>query len=308
MGFRRLICEQRLKKDARKRFYLFPFLSSTMNIFFAFLFCLLASSTLGQTVRLMTYNIRLDYSGDGINQWPNRKTKVFDLIRRYDPDIFGVQEATPSQMEDFASALTEYKSIGVGRDDGKNKGEFSAIFYKGEKFGLLDQNTFWLSETPEVPGSKNWDAAITRIATWGKFRERKSSKEFVLLNTHFDHIGKEARMHSAELIKKSKPFSMSLPLILMGDFNCTRQEPPYSIMISSAPGVPLFDAFDAAPESAPGTYCGFEVNGIPCKAIDYIFYSAGWKMKKFKVIRDNNGKYYPSDHLPVMVKLKGLKN
>jgi endonuclease/exonuclease/phosphatase family metal-dependent hydrolase len=262
---------------------------------------------MAQSVKVMTYNIRLDFSGDGINQWSNRKTKVFDLIQKYDPDIFGLQEVTPNQMVDFAANLEEYKSIGVGRDDGKNKGEFSALFYKSEKFELLNQNTFWLLETPEVPGSKSWDAAITRIATWGRFRDKKSSKEFIVTNTHFDHIGKEARLHSAELIKKSKPLSLALPQIVIGDFNCTRDEPPYSVMINPS-GVQLFDAFDAEPESPPGTYCGFEVNGMVCKAIDYIFYSAHWKPKKYQVIKDNDDTFYPSDHLPVLVKLKVLKN
>jgi endonuclease/exonuclease/phosphatase family metal-dependent hydrolase len=258
------------------------------------------TAVFAQSVKVMTYNIRLDHPSDGINQWPTRKTKVFDLIKKYNPDIFGVQEALPNQMEDLAQNLPDYSHIGVGRDDGKNKGEFSALFYKKNKYKLVDQNTFWLSETPEIPGSKSWDAAITRVATWGKFVDLKTSKEFVVMNTHFDHMGKEARKHSAELlVSKADEIAKSLPLIVTGDFNCTREEPPYSVMMNSA----TIKLNDPASKPAPGTFCGFEVNSIECRPIDYIFHSQNWKAKKYNVVTDHDGKYYPSDHLPVMVEV-----
>jgi len=264
------------------------------------LFLLTETAAFAQTVKVMTYNIRLDHASDGINQWPNRKTKVFDLIRKYDPDIFGVQEALPNQMEDLAQNLPAYNYIGVGRDDGKNKGEFSALFFKKEKYKLIDQNTFWLSETPEIPGSKSWDAAITRVATWGKFTDLKTSKEFVVMNTHFDHIGKEARKKSAELlISKAAQLARTLPLIITGDFNCTREEPPYSVMLASS--VPKLS--DPAPTPSPGTFCGFEVGAIECRPIDYIFHSQHWTSKNYIVISEHNDKFYPSDHLPVLVEL-----
>lgn len=252
----------------------------------------------------MTYNIRLDVASDGANQWGNRKTKVADLIKKYDPDIFGVQEALPQQMEDLEKSLPAYAHIGVGRDDGKAKGEFSALFFKKGKLELIEQNTFWLSETPDVPGSKSWDAAITRIATWGKFKDKKTKKEFVVLNTHFDHIGKEARKQSAILIKeKAAQLAQKLPLIITGDFNCTREEAPYTVMMEKA----VVSLNDPATTPAPGTFCGFEVNAMECKPIDYIFYSGQWKAKEYKVITDHDGKYYPSDHLPVMVSLEIAK-
>ena len=264
------------------------------------LLLLVETSVFAQSVKVMTYNIRLDHVSDGINQWPNRKTKVFDLIKKYDPDIFGVQEALPNQMQDLAQNLSAYTYIGVGRDDGKNKGEFSALFYKKEKYKLIAQNTFWLSETPEIPGSKSWDAAITRVASWGKFKDLKTSEEFVVMNTHFDHIGKEARKKSADLlISKAREIANDLPLIITGDFNCTREEPPYSVMINSS----AIKLTDPASKPAPGTFCGFEVNSIECRPIDYIFHSPHWKAKRYKVISDHEGNYYPSDHLPVMVEL-----
>jgi endonuclease/exonuclease/phosphatase family metal-dependent hydrolase len=263
------------------------------------LFVLTQTAIFAQSVKVMTYNIRLDHVSDGINQWPNRTNKVFDLIKKYNPDIFGVQEALPNQMEDLAQNLPGYSYIGVGRDDGKNKGEFSALFYKKDSYKLIDQNTFWLSETPEIPGSKSWDAAITRIVTWGKFMDLKTSKEFVVVNTHFDHIGKEARKKSAELLtSKAMEIAKNLPLIITGDFNCTREEPPYAAMMNAN-----LKLFDPAPKPAPGTFCGFEVNSIECRPIDYIFHSSHWNAKGYKVISDHEGKYYPSDHLPVMVEL-----
>jgi endonuclease/exonuclease/phosphatase family metal-dependent hydrolase len=121
-----------------------------------------------QQIDVMTYNIRYDNPGDGINQWSSRKEKVFALIKKYDPDIFGVQEALHHQLTDIQNNCNGYKFIGVGRDDGKEKGEYSAIFYRSSRFDVIDQNTFWLSETPQTPGRKIWDAAITRVATWEK--------------------------------------------------------------------------------------------------------------------------------------------
>lgn len=253
---------------------------------------------MAQPMKVMTYNIRLDTPVDSVNQWPKRMEKVFELIRKHDPDILGVQEAIHHQLMDLVKNLPEYDYIGVGRDDGKTKGEYSAILYKRDRFDALQQNTFWLSETPEVPGSKSWDAAITRVASWGKFKDKRTKKEFLLINTHFDHIGKEARQKSAELLKgKSAELVGSLPVIITGDFNCTREDPPY---ISIMDGKRL-TLIDPAPTPAPGTFCSFKVNGIVCRAIDYIFHSTQWKASGYTVITDNDGKYYPSDHLPVMV-------
>lgn len=252
-------------------------------------------------IKVMTYNIRLDHVSDGANQWPHRSHKVMALIKKYDPDIFGVQEALPNQMDDLAQSLPEYDYIGVGRNDGKRQGEFSAIFYKKDKYKVTAKNTFWLSETPEVAGSKSWDAAITRIATWGKFKDIKTSEEFVIINTHFDHIGKEARAKSAALLKtKAVDIAGALPVIITGDFNCTREEPPFEVMLDSSIKPALADA---APSPAPGTFCGFEVGAAQCQPIDYVFYNTLWKLKSYQVITDNDGKFYPSDHCPVLVEL-----
>jgi endonuclease/exonuclease/phosphatase family metal-dependent hydrolase len=245
----------------------------------------------------MTYNIRLDTPVDSINQWPKRTQKVFDLIRKYDPDILGVQEAIHHQLMDLINNLPQYNYVGVGRDDGKTKGEFSAILYKKERFSVLEQGTFWLSEKPDVPGSKSWDAAITRVATWAKLLDKKTNKSFLSINTHFDHIGKEARRQSASLLKhKANELSKDLPLIISGDFNFTRTDPPY-LTLMNPEGIRLIDPLPGEPI---GTACGFKVKAMECRAIDYLFCTNHWTSSNYKVITDNDGQYYPSDHLPVM--------
>lgn len=276
-----------------------------MNKLFVLLILLVVSSATAQPVKVMTYNIRYDNPGDGPNQWNSRKEKVFALIRKYDPDIFGVQEALYHQLTDIREALNDYEFFGVGRDDGKQKGEHSAIFIRKNRFRVVEQSTFWLSETPDVPGSKSWDAAITRVVTWGKLRDRRSRTSFFMVNTHFDHIGKESRRQSAALLKDSVAvMARSLPVVITGDFNFTRDQPPYPVMMD--PGdVRLIDTAPSGREV--GTACGFQVDARPCTAIDYIFHTDEWTSDDYQVIQDNDGKYYPSDHLPVMVTLS-LRN
>lgn len=261
------------------------------------LLCIVFFDASSQSFRVMTYNIRFDNPADGVNRWSARKQKVFDLIKKYDPDILGVQEALVHQITDITSATADYDYVGVGRDDGKQGGEFSAIIYRKSRFRVIESNTFWLSETPEVPGSKSWDAAITRVATWAIFEDISAGRRFLVINTHFDHIGKEARRRSAEIIKeKASQLATEIPLILTGDFNCTREEDPYQVLTNNE----LIELIDPA-SSPEGTFCSFEVNSIDCRAIDYIFLTNEWRADAYKVIRDNDGKYYPSDHLPVML-------
>lgn len=268
------------------------------------LLVLLAGVVLGQPIKVMTYNIRYDNPGDGENAWDNRKQKIFDLLKKYDPDIIGVQEALLHQLQDITENLDGYQFFGVGRDDGKEKGEFSAIFIRKDRFTLLEGNTFWLSKTPETPGSKDWDAAITRVVTWGRLEDKKSREVFLMINTHFDHIGKESRRQSAALLKeKAASLAKGDPVIITGDFNFTRDQPPYAVVMDPE----KLRIMDAAPGSTPGTSCGFVVNARPCNAIDYIFHTPQWRADHYQVIQDNDGKHYPSDHLPVMVTLE-LKN
>lgn len=269
-----------------------------MKLILPFILLMMTTVTLsGQSVRVMTYNLRFDNPGDGINQWSSRKEKVFNLLQKYQPDIVGTQEALQHQLTDITTHLSTYAYIGVGRDDGNTKGEYSAILYNQEKFEVLEHQTFWLSLTPEVAGSKSWDAAITRVATWAKFKDKKTGKKFFILNTHFDHMGSEARLQSAALIKRRlNALADNLPVIVTGDFNCEPIEEPYLRMTAPAD----FTLKDAGDGSTTGTYCTFAVAGPPCKRIDYIFYSVKWKASAYLVITDHDGVNYPSDHLPVM--------
>jgi endonuclease/exonuclease/phosphatase family metal-dependent hydrolase len=272
-----------------------------MKGFLLFLFGIMSLTGLSQTVTVMSYNIRMDTKADGVNQWGNRIEKVTDLIKKHNPDLFGVQEALHNQMMDLQNNLPDYQFVGVGRDDGKEKGEYSAIFYKKDKFEVLKQNTFWLSETPTIPGSKSWDAAITRVVTFAVVKEKSSGKSFIYANTHFDHIGKEARKNSANTIKHllldfMKDYK-AIPVLVSGDFNSEPTAKPYLNMIDGKE----LQLTDARPGTdVIGTFCGFEVGKIECRTIDYIFHSPQWKASNYKVIQENDGKYYPSDHLPVM--------
>lgn len=279
-----------------------------MKILASILFTLICHVSFAQTYSVMTYNIRLDTHADGVNAWPNRKEKLIALIRKNNPDILGVQEVLHHQMQDLQSGLPEYTFVGVGRDDGKEKGEYSAIFYKKEKFEVIKQSTFWLSETPDVPGSKNWDAAITRVATYAHLKDKTSGQTFLVLNTHFDHIGKQARLNSAILIKGYiagyLDFNKTMPVIITGDFNSEPTEPPYLSMINEV----VMKFYDTRPaNSTTGTFCGFTVNAMTCKTIDYIFHSAAWKTESYQVLTDHDGTYYPSDHLPVIAKLSIIR-
>lgn len=272
-----------------------------MRLLLIFLALLFTHMLTAQPIKVMTYNIRYDNPGDGLNAWPKRINKVVSLIQKYDPEIIGVQEALHHQLQELIRVLPEYSFVGVGRDDGATKGEYSAILYKHSRFGLLSNHTFWLSETVDVPASKSWDAAITRVATWARFFDKDAKTDFFFLNTHFDHIGKQARMNSSILIK-SRLFELSQgrPILVSGDFNCPPEEEAYQELIRETEPT-LFDANRGRPT---GTYCGFEVGVIACTPIDYIFHSSEWQVNRFHIIADNDGKYYPSDHLPVLTEVE----
>ncbi len=247
-------------------------------------------------IRLMTYNIRYNTPNDGPNWWENRKEKVANLILKHSPDVLGVQEALEGQMRQLDSFLLNYNYYGVGRDDGKTKGEYAAIFYKKEKFKLINSGTFWLSETPDIIGSVGWDASMERICSWAKLENNVSKKSFFVFNAHFDHIGKEARKNSTLLIvKKIKEIAVEAPVVFMGDLNFTPEEPPYPIVLKNG----FVDSFKNIGQNC--TYTGFEVNDAECNRIDYIFTNNKFKPNYFLIDDINDGKYYPSDHLPVIV-------
>lgn len=252
----------------------------------------------------MTFNIRLNTASDSLNAWPYRKDNVAAQILFHDVHLLGVQEALHNQMVDLKERLPQYKFIGVGRDDGKEKGEYSAIFYDTTRLQALQSNTFWLSKTPEVPGSKSWDAAITRIVSWAKFRDKKTGKTFYAFNTHFDHIGKEARRESAKMIlQKVASIAGKIPAVVTGDFNATPDDEPIQVITNKAAAGYLVNAkeLSATPHYGPtGTFTGFgpkERDNLP---IDYIFLKGPWKVKKHATLSQTWNGRFASDHFAVL--------
>jgi endonuclease/exonuclease/phosphatase family metal-dependent hydrolase len=256
-------------------------------------------------LNVMTFNIRLNVAADSLNAWPYRKDKVASQVLFYEADILGVQEALPDQMRDLQERLPQYKHVGVGRDDGKEKGEFSAIFYDTTRLSLLESNTFWLSETPEVAGKKGWDAALPRIVTWAKLRDRKTGKLFFAFNTHFDHMGQMARRQSARLLlQKVNEIAGSTPAIITGDFNAKPSDEPIQIITGISDPFHLIDtkAVSVTPHYGPsGTFTGFQSKERDDQPIDHIFIKGKWKVMKHATISESWGGRFASDHFAVMV-------
>ena len=256
-----------------------------------------------QTLKVITYNIRLDIASDGENSWPLRKEYFTAQLKFYEPDIFGIQEALPNQVTDISNKLPAYSFIGVGRD-GIGKGESSNIFYKKDRINLKTQGTFWLSETPDTI-SKGWDAALNRVCTYGLFQDKKSKKFFWVFNTHLDHVGEVARTKSIQLIlsKIAALNTGKYPVILTGDFN---SEPDTDrIIMLKKEMIDCRDVSEQPPFGPSGTFNAFKHNEPVTRLIDYIFISKGKKLlvKKYAVLSDSKDLKYPSDHLPVFVEL-----
>jgi len=259
------------------------------------------------SVNVLTYNIRYANPDDAPNTWTARKANVFNLIRQAKPDVFGVQEALKGQVADIETAFTEFSRIGVGRDNGIDSGEYSALFYKTKKYNLHASGSFWLSQTPSVPGSRGWDAACNRIVTWIHLEDRKSGKEFFVFCTHFDHKGQEARRNSAKLlIRAVDSLAAGLPVIVLGDFNSSPVSEPYQLITYPANPLHLIDArtICAVANGPDYTYTGFKVGAIQGERIDYIFLKGITLVDLFTVNPENNGEFYPSDHLPVSAILR----
>ena len=273
-----------------------------------FVSCCLATLWLfAQDLNVMTFNIRLSTASDSLNAWPYRKDNVASQILFHDVHLLGVQEALHNQMVDLKERLPQYKYLGVGRDDGKEKGEYSAIFYDTTRLQALSSNTFWLSQTPEVPGSKSWDAAITRIVSWAKFKDRKTGKEFFAFNTHFDHIGKEARRESAKLLlEKVASIAGKSPAVITGDFNAKPDDEPIQVITAQANEKHLVNAkeISATPHYGPtGTFTGFGPKERDDLPIDYIFLKGSWKVKKHATLSQSWNGRFASDHYAVMAVL-----
>jgi len=278
-----------------------------MKKFFIAISFMVSMSIQSQELNVMTFNIRLNIKSDSLNAWPYRKDNAASQIKFHNVHILGVQEALHEQMIDLSQSLSQYKYVGVGRDDGIIKGEYSAIFYDTAKLILLGSSTFWLSLTPEIPGSKSWDAAITRIVTWAKFTDIKRNRTFFVFNTHFDHIGKEARRESARLLKqKVKDIAGNNPVVITGDFNSKPSDDPIKIITDPIDKDKFIDtkAVSLTPHYGPqGTFNAFTSKEIDNEPIDFIFLKGKWKVLQHATLSQTWGGRFSSDHFPVFAKL-----
>lgn len=254
------------------------------------------------TTSFMSFNLRYDTKNDKENWWGYRKEDVANQIIKYNPDFFGTQEAQRHQIDFLTDKLPSYQFIGVSREDGKEKGEYAALFYNSNKFKLVQQNTFWLSETPDTP-SKGWDAALNRIATYGVFLNIKNQHKILVLNTHFDHIGSKARVKSAELIlEKIKELKLeNIPVVVMGDLNAKPNEAPINQFTEA-----LKDSRKTAKVvlGIEGTFNAFDTINPPKNRIDYIFTKNLEVQKLIHIEEKRPNGLWVSDHLAVYAEVQ----
>lgn len=258
-------------------------------------------------LNVMTLNIRLDVPSDSLNSWQYRKDNAAEMVRMNDVDILGMQEVLLNQMNDLKERLPQYTAIGVGREDGADKGEFSPIFYKKDRFSAIESGTFWVSETPEVAGSKGWDASYIRVATWAILKEKATGKEIFAINTHLDNDGLVARKEGGNLLlKKAEELGKGLPIVLTGDFNDTPQSEAIKNITDASKTNHLLDSKTIALKTL-GTDWTFHNFGRLAESerplIDYIFVSKQIKVQDYVVLPDTLNGTFVSDHKPVLSKI-----
>lgn len=269
-------------------------------------FVLLAASCGKQPevkLNVMTFNVRLDHTGDSLDNWKYRKDNAALMLNYYAPDIVGMQEVLKNQLDDLKNRLPQYSVLGVGRADGKEKGEYCPLFYRTDRFDLVEYGNFGMSECPDSIGPKGWDAACERITTWAILKDKVSGKQLVAFNTHFDHVGKVARRESALLIlKKMKQISGALPTVLTGDFNGTLDSEPIVLLTEGG----MKNTYTDAKVTYGPDWSYHAFGRIPLDRrtlIDYILVKGPVEIEKCRVIGDKPDNGYLSDHAPVMTDL-----
>jgi endonuclease/exonuclease/phosphatase family metal-dependent hydrolase len=289
---------------------------------YAFLFLLAASCALPAlaadpadspkplSVRVMSFNIRYGTAKDGEDSWDKRQDFLVDTIRAYNPDLLGTQEVLADQADFLQQRLPEYGFVGGGRDDGQRKGEYSPIHYRKDRFELLAHGQWWLSPTPEKVGSKGWDAALPRVVTWARLKDRPSGKTILFYNTHWDHMGRQARVESGKLMRRlieDNRGDSDLPVIVTGDFNSTEETEQYrALTAGDGAGVKLIDAYRGIhPQRKPdeASFNGFKGmrDGL---RIDWVLHSPQWVAKGAAIDRTTRNGRTPSDHYPVTAELE----
>lgn len=249
----------------------------------------------------------MDTKSDSLNQWSNRKDFAANLIKFYDVDICGAQEVLHNQLVDLIDRLPDFDYVGVGREDGKTKGEYSPIFYNTKRFEVLKSGNFWLAEDLNIPGKKGWDAACERVATWVIFKDKSDKQSFFVINTHLDHMGKVARHEGASLLlKQIELLAGKLPIILTGDFNAKPEDDPIQVLLQPSNHIQLKHTRDLAVLKYGPEWTFHNFGRVPLDKrdwIDYIFVNGAFNVLKNGVITDTLNQLYPSDHCPVLVTL-----
>ena len=256
-----------------------------------------------QPLEVMTFNIRLDAPSDSANNWKYRKDNACKMIAYYQPDLLGMQEVCHNQMEDLKQGLPQYTALGVGRDDGKEAGEYCPVFFKTDRFTLVEYGNFSLSEYPDTIGIKGWDASYNRVTTWAVLQEKNNGKKFVYFNTHLDNDGKVARKEGVRLIlNKIKQIAPDMPAIITGDFNCEPDEEPLQILEKSG----MQNTSKTAGITYGPSWSFHDFGRIPLDErvlLDYVFVTDGAKVDRYRVIQDTPENGFLSDHCPVLVDL-----
>lgn len=265
------------------------------------LLLLACSQLFAQKLVVGTFNLRYDNKGDVGNLWEQRAPVAANLLRFHQYDIFGIQEGLKNQLDDLSEALPEYEHYGLGRDDGKEGGEHSSIFYRKDKFKLLKKGDFWLSEKPDQPG-KGWDATCcNRICTWLYLQDLRSGKKFYYFNAHFDHQGKVAKVESSKLIlAKIKEIAGNTPAIFTGDLNVDHNGDSYKILATSDF---LTDTFSQVehPYRNNSSFNSFGADVKGFGVIDHVFVTKGFTASRWGILTDTYHGKFPSDHFPVLV-------
>lgn len=254
--------------------------------------------------RVMSYNVRNSNAQDGEDAWPKRVDFFFDTVTGFDADLIGFQEVLAIQYDEIAKRLTGYGFSGVARDDGKRKGEWSMVAYRKERFEAVGQGDFWLSETPTVIGSKSWDAALTRICSWVRLREKATGRELVFANTHFDHKGVVARQEASRVLSKQlSEIAKGVPAILTGDLNINEDNPAYGVLVRPdvAGAIRWIDAYRTMhPTRKPDEASFHAFKGVTTGSrIDFVFHTSHFTATASEIDRTSRNGRYPSDHYAV---------
>jgi endonuclease/exonuclease/phosphatase family metal-dependent hydrolase len=255
-----------------------------------------------EPLTVMSFNIRYGTAKDGENEWTRRRTMLFDLVREQEADVIGLQEALDFQIDEIVTAAPGYAAVGVGRDDGRSRGEFAALLFRKNRFRVAEAGTFWLSDSPSVPGSKTWGNNITRICTWARLIDR-DGRGFYVFNVHLDHQSQPSRERSTQLLREridARPVSGE-PVVVTGDFNVGEKNPALATLIG-----PFVDTYRVVrpQEKTVGTFTGFKFGNIEGDKIDYILVQPGTEVMSADILRFARDGRYPSDHFPVVARVR----